>query len=91
MGVHPFEVGLAIRRWQCSQDETYLPPSLPEVWEIGHTQSVHKQGTLRASLGLADAPPSVCVTPGAIAGFRKMLKETDVIRDNSYMFKEEEE
>lgn len=91
MGVHPFEVGLAIRRWQCSQDETYLPPSLPEVWEIGHTQSVHKQGVVRKSLGLAESPPSVVVTDGAMEGFRNMLRDTDIVKENSYMFKEEEE
>ncbi|MCP4646410.1 MAG: heterodisulfide reductase [bacterium] len=91
MGVHPFEVGLAIRRWQCREDETYIPPSLPELWETGHTQSVHKQGELRKSLGLADAPPSVVVTPGAMEGFQKMLKETDIVKSAPYMFKEEEE
>ncbi|MCP4647987.1 MAG: hypothetical protein GY852_09700, partial [bacterium] len=77
--------------WQCKEDETYIPPSLPEVWEIGHTQSVHKQGELRKSLGLADAPPSVVVTPGAMEGFQKMLKETEIIKSAPYMFKEEEE
>ena len=90
-GVHPFEVGLAIRRWQCREDQTYLPPALPEVWEIGHTQSVHKQGSLREPLGLAAAPKSVATMPEEMKKFHKMLKKTKVIDDNSFMFKDEEE
>lgn len=91
MGVHPFEVGLAIRRWQCRQDETYLPPSLPEVWEIGHTQSVHKQSALREPLGVPSSPPSVVTNREWLKGYQKMLKETEIVKENSYMFKEEEE
>ena len=87
-GVKPFEVGLAIRRWQCREDETYIPPSLPELYEIGHTQSVHKQGKLRKSLGLAEAPPSVVTDSEAIEKFRKMLKETDIVKSAPYMFQE---
>lgn len=90
-GVQPFEVGLAIRRWQCREDETYIPPSLPELWEIGHTQSVHKQGELRKSLGLAESPPSVVTNHEWMAKFRKMLKETEIVQSAPYMFPEEEE
>ena len=89
-GVHPFEVSLAIRRWQCSKDQTFLPPSLPEVWDIGHTQSVHKQGELRKRLGLEEAPRSVAIMPEEMKKFRKMLKQTKIIQDNSFMFKDEE-
>ena len=87
-GVKPFEIGLAIRRWQCRKDETYIPPSLPEIWETGHTQPVHKVGEVRKSLGLDEKPPSVVVVPGAMEKFRKMLKETDVIKSAPYMFQE---
>jgi len=87
-GVKPFEVGLAIRRWQCRQDVTYIPPSLPELFETGHTQPVHKVGELRKSVGLEEKPPSVACSPEALERFRKMLKETEVVQSAPYMFKE---
>jgi len=86
-GVHPFEVGLAIRRWQCRQDETYLPPSLPELFETGHTQAVHKVGELRRSVGLDEAPPSVVTVPELLERFQRMLRETEVVKSHDYMFK----
>jgi heterodisulfide reductase subunit C len=86
MGVHPFEVGLALRRWQSRKDETYIPPSLPEVFERGHTQAVEKVQALRKSVGLEEVPPTVVKFPELLEKFRAMLRETDVVRENDYMF-----
>lgn len=88
-GVKPFEVGLAIRRWQCRKDETYLPPSLPELYEIGHTQAVHKVGELRRSVGLNEQTTSVVTDDESIKKFQEMLNETDVVKSAPYMFGEE--
>jgi len=87
-GVKPFEVGLAIRRWQCREDTTYIPPSLPELYEIGHTQAVHKVGELRKSVGLEERPPSVVTKPEALEKYREMLKETEVVKSAPFMFQE---
>ena len=87
-GVKPFEVGLAIRRWQCREDTTYIPPSLPELYEIGHTQAVHKVGELRKSVGLEEQPPSVVTKPEALEKYREMLKETEVVKSAPFMFQE---
>jgi heterodisulfide reductase subunit C len=86
-GVKPFEVGLAIRRWQCRKDETYIPPSLPELFETGYTQPVHKVGALRKSVGLEE-PPSVVNDPESMERFHRMLKETEIIKSAPYMFGE---
>jgi len=87
MGVHPFEVGLAIRRWQCRKDQTYLPPSLPEVFAQAHTQSVHKVKDLRKSVGVPEQPPSVVIMPDAMKKFQEMLRATKVVQDNDFVFK----
>jgi len=88
MGVKPFEVGLAIRRWQTRKDETYIPLSTTEVFETGHTQPVEKVGELRTSLGLPEVPPTIAKFPELLKKFQAMLKETEVVKNNSYMFKE---
>jgi hypothetical protein len=87
MGVHPFEVGLAVRRWQCRKDQTYLPPSLPEVFSTAHTQAVHKVKDLRKSVGLPEQPPSVVTMPEAMKRFQEMLRATKIVQDNDFVFK----
>ena len=87
MGVHPFEVGLAIRRWQYRNDETFLPPSVPEVFERGHTQAVEKVKDLMKSVGLEEVTPTVVKFPDLLEKFRAMLRETDIVKEHDYMFK----
>lgn len=87
MGVHPFEVGMAIRRWQSSKDETFVPPSVIEVFERGHTQAVDKSGELRKSVGLDGPPPTIVRFPDLLQKFRAMLRETELVKKNDYMFK----
>ena len=88
MGVKPFEVGLAIRRWQTRKDETYIPLSTTEVFQTGHTQPVEKVGELRRSLGLDEVQPSVVKFPDLLKKFQAMLKDTEIVKDHDYMFKE---
>ncbi|MBN1653157.1 MAG: 4Fe-4S dicluster domain-containing protein [Deltaproteobacteria bacterium] len=87
MGVKPFELCLAIRRWQCRNDETRIPQSLPELFERGYTQPVEKAQALRASVGLGELS-LVVHDPELLKRFQAMLKETKIVKENSYMFKE---
>jgi len=88
MDVKPFELALAIRRWQCSIDDTRIPPVLPEFFERGYTQPV-EQKELRQSLGL-DELPSLSTVPGLLDKFQAMLREVEIIKNNAYMFGGEE-
>ena len=87
MGVKPFELCLAIRRWQCRNDETRIPQSLPELFERGYTQPVEKSQSIRASVGLGDLSLLVH-DPDLLKRFQDMLRETSIVKENSYMFKE---
>lgn len=87
MGVHPFEVCLAIRRWQCREDETYIPPAVQEIFEEGYTQPVGKVQELRKSVGLEQVPPTIVKFPELLERFKDMLEETDLVKDNDYMFR----
>ena len=89
MGVKPFEVGLAIRRWQSRKDETYIPMALTEIFEMGHTQAVDKVKDLRKSVGLEEVPPTIVKFPELMKKFREILKETAIVKNNDYMFKAE--
>jgi len=86
MGVRPFELGLAIRRWQCRNDETRIPPSLPEFFKEGYTQPVAKAVELRKSVGLPEMP-TIDKYPEMLEGFQEMLMKTRVVSENGYMFK----
>ncbi len=88
MGVRPFEVGLAIKRWQSRKDETYIPQAATEVFETGHTQPVGKSQELRKPFGLEEVPPTIVKFPELLKKFQAMLKETELVRENDYMFKE---
>jgi heterodisulfide reductase subunit C len=87
MGVHPFEIGLSIRRWQSREDATYIPPSIPEVFERGHTQPVDRVHELRKSVGLEEMPPTIVKFPELLEKFRDMLRETDVVKKHDFMFR----
>ena len=89
MGVRPFEVGLAIRRWQSRKDEAYIPLAATEVFQRGHTQPVEKVRELRKSVGLEEVPPTVVKFPALLKKFQAMLRETELVRENDYMFKEQ--
>ncbi len=88
MGVRPFEVGLAVRRWQSRKDEAYIPLAAAEIFQRGHTQPVEKARELRKSVGLEEAPPTVVRFPELLKMFQAMLRETEVVRRADYMFKE---
>lgn len=86
MGVRPFEVGLAIRRWQCKNDETRLPMAFVDIYKRGYTQPVGENEELRVSLGLAAKPPVIGERPELQERFRQMLLGIPMIEANSYMF-----
>lgn len=84
-GVRPFELGLAIRRWQVRNDETRIPPALTELFAEGYTQPVSKVVELRASVGLGELQ-TIDKYPEKLKKFQDMLMETEVVSDNDYMF-----
>ncbi|MDD5590710.1 MAG: 4Fe-4S dicluster domain-containing protein [Dehalococcoidales bacterium] len=87
MGVHPFEVCLAIRRWQSKKDETYIPTAVTQLFQEGHTQPVGKAQGLRRSVGLEEVPPTIVKFPDLLDKFQTMLRETELVRENDYLFR----
>ena len=83
--VKPFEIVLAIRRWQCRQDETRLPQVLPEIYERGYTQPV-EGGEMRQAVGL-EKLPALYEYPELLEKFRAMLMEVEIVKANDYMFR----
>jgi len=86
MNVHPFQVILAIRRWQVKKDDSNVPASIVSIYTNGHTQAVDKATELRKSVGLEEVPPSIVKFPELLQKFRAMLKETDIVKEYDYMF-----
>ena len=86
MGVRPFELGLAIRRWQVRNDETRIPTSIVELYKEGYTQPVAKSAEVRKSVGLGELP-TISNFPEKLKKFQEMLMATDVVSNNDYMFK----
>ncbi len=82
--VKPFEIVLAIRRWQCKKDETRLPQVLPEIYERGYTQAV-EGGEMRKAVEL-EKLPALFEFPDLLKKFRTMLKEVEIVKQNDYMF-----
>jgi len=82
--VKPFELVLAIRRWQCREDETRLPPVLPELYERGYTQAV-EGGEMRKAVGL-EKLANLSEFPDLLKKFRAMLMEIEIVKQNDYMF-----
>ncbi len=86
MGVRPFEINLALRKWQCKNDETRIPPATAEVFLRGYTQAVEKSEKIRATVGLNDKLPCITEYPDVLKRFQDMLMEIEVMQDNDYMF-----
>jgi len=87
MNVMPFEMILAIRQWQCKNDETRVPPAIVDIWKRGYTQPVGVNTELRESLGLPELK-TLTKNPEQLELFREMLMKTQVCSDNDYMFSE---
>ena len=79
----PFEIVLAIRRWQCMEDETYIPQALTEIYERGHTQNV--VNPMREELDLPEIK-TVATREELLERFRQLLRETKIVREHGYMF-----
>lgn len=86
MNVMPFEMILAIRQWQCRNDETLIPPAIVEIYKRGYTQAVGVNTELRESLGLPPLP-TITNNEEQLELFREMLMKIELISDNDYMFK----
>jgi heterodisulfide reductase subunit C len=82
--VKPFELLLAIRRWQCREDDTRLPPVLPELYERGYTQPV-EGGKMREAVGL-EKLAAISEYPDLLEKFQAMLMEIEIVKKNDYMF-----
>lgn len=88
MDVKPFEMILAIRRWQTLNDETRVPTSIVEIYKRGYTQSVGTNTELRKSLGLPELQ-TITKMPEMLKLYQEMLMKTPVVSENDYMFNEE--
>jgi heterodisulfide reductase subunit C len=86
MNVMPFEMILAIRQWQCRNDETLIPSAIVEIYKRGYTQAVGVNLELRQSLGLPPLP-TITNNPEQLELFQEMLMKTQIVSDNDYMFK----
>ncbi len=86
MGVRPFEVGLAIRRWQNSEDETRFPMAIVDIYKRGYTQAVGNVEEKREALGLEPKPPIITEDPELHQQFKDMLMSVQIISDQDYLF-----
>ncbi|AGK61792.1 Heterodisulfide reductase, subunit C [Archaeoglobus sulfaticallidus PM70-1] len=82
----PFEIVLAVRRWQCREDETFIPTVLGEIYMRGHTQNIANAANLRKSLDLPELPPTVISKPEWLERFQKMLREMEFVKEYGFMF-----
>jgi heterodisulfide reductase subunit C len=87
MDVKPFEMILAIRKWQSSNDETRVPTAIVDIYVRGYTQSVGTNAELRASLGLPELQ-TISKLPEQLKLYREILMKTPVVSENDYMFNE---
>ena len=85
MDVKPFEMILAIRKWQSANDETRVPPSIVEIYKRGYTQAVGVNTETRKALGLPELK-TITNNPEQLELFREMLMKTPVVSANDYMF-----
>jgi heterodisulfide reductase subunit C2 len=85
MDVKPFELILAIRRWQSANDETRVPSAIVEIYKRGYTQAVGVNTELRETLGLPELK-TITNNPEQLELFREMLMKTPVVSENDYMF-----
>ena len=86
MEVKPFELCLAIRKWQCKNDGTRVPLSTPEIYQRGYTQPVDKADSVRESVGLKEHLPVIGDDPELQEKFRAMLMASEIVQENSFMF-----
>lgn len=79
----PFEVVLAVRRWQCEEDDTFVPLALSEIYARGHTQNV--LNPIREKL---DLPPiaTAAAREDLLEKFKEILRETSVYKKYKYIF-----
>lgn len=88
MDVRPFELCLAIRRWQCRNDPTRIPPGAAEIFKRGYTQPVEKAKDLRRKVQMDTDLLVITDRPALLEKFQEMLMAVQIIDDNDYMFKE---
>lgn len=88
MGVRPFEVGLAVRKWQCANDETRIPPAIVDLYTRGYSMPVGANPDLREELGLEREMPLITKDPELHEKWKKVLMSVKLIKDNDYMFGE---
>lgn len=86
MDVKPFEVGLAVRKWQCRNDPTRIPMATEEVYSRGYSQPVAQSAELRKSVGLTEAPSTIDKFPEQMKRFQEMLMSIELIKDNDFMY-----
>ena len=87
MDVKPFELCLAVRKWQCANDPTRIPTAIVEIYNRGYTQPVDRNTEQRRALGLPEKLPVLTEYPELLARFREMLMQTEIIQANDFMFK----
>jgi hypothetical protein len=80
--VRPFELILAIRKWQSASDPTYLPNAVVDIYQRGYSQPVGVNMELRESLGLHELP-TITNKPEMLRQFRDMLMKTPVISETT--------
>jgi heterodisulfide reductase subunit C/glycine cleavage system H lipoate-binding protein len=83
--VMPFEMILAIRQWQCRNDETLIPSAIVEIYKRGFTQAVGVNTELRDSLGLPHLN-TITNNQEQLKLFQEMLMKTQIVSENDYMF-----
>lgn len=85
MDVKPFEMILAVRKWQSLNDETRVPPAIVEIYKRGYTQAVGVNVETREKLGLPELK-TITNNPEALKQFQELLMKTPVVSANDYMF-----
>ncbi len=85
MDVKPFELILAVRMWQSTNDETRVPPSIVDIYRRGYTQAVGQNHEVRNKLGLPELK-TIDKNPEQLKLFQEMLMKTPVVAANDYMF-----
>ena len=85
MDVKPFELILAVRMWQSTNDETRVPTAIVDIYKRGYTQAAGSNQELRDKLGLPELPV-ITKNPEQLKMFQEMLMKTPVVSANDYMF-----
>ena len=88
MDVKPFELILAIRKWQSTMMKQEFHLLLLKFIKGDNTQAVGMNVKLRKSLGLPELK-TITSMPEQMKLYQEMLMKTPVVKENDYMFKEE--